>query len=47
MIHVAELSMMNGIPSVSKVTDGALAAVVLVVVSATGDVVGDLVSRTF
>jgi hypothetical protein len=37
MMQVAELSMMNGIPSVSKVTVGVLAAGGFVVASATND----------
>jgi hypothetical protein len=37
MMHVAELSMMKGIPSISKVTEGVLAAVGFVVASATDD----------
>ena len=46
MIHVAKLSMIKGIPSVSKVTEGALAAVGLVVASAPEDVGGVLLPRT-
>ena len=46
MMHVAKLSIINGIPSVSKVTESALAAVGLVVASATGDSVGVLLPRT-
>ena len=45
-MHVAELSMMKGIPSVSKVTVGVLAAGRFVVASATDDGGGVLIPRT-
>ena len=45
MMHVAELSIMKGIPSMSKVTEDALAAGFFVVASATGDGRGVELSR--
>ena len=46
MMHVAKLLMIKGIPSVSKVTEGVLAAGRVVVASVTDDGGGVLLSRT-